>query len=184
MSYNLEQILGFKVKVTNLLDNVTQGKVYSFNSSNNTLTLLISKKSHLYSFKVIKTSFIKSLEVVGEKPVSNSLKKELIKPNHVNIDQVQKLLSHNINEMKKKDLLTGKNVNKEGQFIFDILYKTVPDTVWQGKNIVILDELEIVPPYSIKNIRSFNGSEAKSLSLVTKIVKGAWLRLESQRQHD
>lgn len=89
MSYSLEQALGFKVKITNVLDDVTVGRIYSYNSSNSTITLLESKKPHQsHQFKIIKLSFIKNLEVIGETRVKNSFKKDPIKPCEVNIEQV------------------------------------------------------------------------------------------------
>ncbi|KAG0675311.1 hypothetical protein C6P41_002262 [Kluyveromyces marxianus] len=183
MSISLENILGLKVKIANVLDNVTQGKVYSFNSSNNTITLIVSRKNKTHTFKIIKTSFIKHLELVGEKHNPSSFKKDQIKPSYVNIDRVQNRLHHSIEEAKSKEKLIGKNVTYEGQFIFDLINKTISDTRWKGKSIIVLDELEIAPPYQIKNVKPVPGKkDVKSKDLIEKIVHTAWNRLENERK--
>lgn len=184
MSINLENILGFKVRVTNVLDQVTDGKVYSFNSSNNTLTLQINKKNQQQSFKVIKCSFIKNLEVLGEKPVSNVFKRQHIKPTQVTVGRIDQLLKQRCMEQSKKNILTGKGVSKEGQFLFDLLYKTVSDTKWVDKKIAVLDEVEISPPYRVENIKTVSGSNTESANLVRRIIERGWEKLSSTNEDD
>lgn len=182
MSINLESILGFKVRVTNVLDQTTEGKIYSFNSSNSTLTLLTSKKAQPLSFKVIKCSFIKGLEVLGEKPASNTFKRQHIKPQHVNVGRIDQMLKRKIAQEKSKDVLIGKNVTKEGQFLFDLLHKTVSDTKWTDKRIIVLDEVEIVPPYKVENIKSLKGSNPESAALVKRIIQRGWEKLVNSNE--
>lgn len=178
MSINLENILGFKVRVTNVLDEVTEGKVYSFNSSNGTLTLQTNKKNQPQGFKIIKCTFIKNLEVVGEKPASNVFKRQQIKPSHINVQRIDQLLNNEIAQRKRQNVLMGKGVSAEGQFLFDLLYKTVSDTKWVGKKIVVLDDVEVLPPYRIENINSLNGPESQSAMLVKRIIERGWAKLE------
>lgn len=178
MSTNLEHILGFKVRVTNVLDEVTEGKVYSFNSSNSTLTLQTNKKNQPQTFKIIKCTFIKSLEVIGEKPATNVFKRQQIKPSHVNVQRIDQLLNKELALRKQKNFLAGKGVTKEGQFLFDLLYKTVSDTRWVEKKIVVLDDVEVLPPYKIENIKSLNGPDSQSATLVKRIIERGWEKLE------
>ncbi|AET41479.1 Lsm12p Ecym_8194 [Eremothecium cymbalariae DBVPG len=182
MSFSLEQIVGFKVKVTNVLDTVTQGKIYSYDSGNNTLTLVSSKRNQTPTFKIIKTSFIKSLEVVGERPASPGFKRDPIKPSHVHINRVTENLKVKIAECKKKELLIGKGASHEGQVVFESIHKTIPDTRWHGKSIIVLDELEVVPPYTLADVKCMNNPEVNSKELVVKIVEGAWKKLELQKK--
>ncbi|CAR29336.1 hypothetical protein ZYGR_0AD00160 [Zygosaccharomyces rouxii] len=183
MSISLENILGFKVKVVNVLDVVTEGKVYSFNSSNNTLTLQTSKKvQQPQSFKVIKCSFIKNLEVIGERPSTNLFKKQPIKPAYVHVDRVNQLLQEKMKESAKKNELSGKGVSSEGQFLFDMAYKTVSDTRWVDKNIVVLDSVEIFPPYKPENIKLINGSKAEAVTMVQRILQRGWQKLNESEE--
>ncbi|GCF00317.1 hypothetical protein ZYGM_001780 [Zygosaccharomyces mellis] len=178
MSISLENILGFKVRVANVLDVVTEGKVYSFNSSNNTLTLQTSRKAQQpQSFKVIKCSFIKSLEVIGEKPSTNLFKKQPIKPAYVHVDRVNEYLQEKLRESAKKNELIGKGVSSEAQFLFDTVYKTVSDTRWVDKDIVVLDSVEIFPPYQPENIKLINGSKSEAVTMVQRILQRGWEKL-------
>ena len=178
MSISLEHAIGFKVKVTNLLDVVTEGKIYSFNSMNNTITLQTNRKNQtVYDFKIIKCSFIKSLQVIGDKPNTNSFKKQVIKPSMVKLDRVETFLNQEIKKSNKNSLLKGKGVTPEGQIIFELIYKTIPDTRWDGKDIVILDDIKVVPPYRIDNIIKLH--ETQSINLIEKIVERGWNNIEN-----
>ncbi|CCK72006.1 Lsm12p KNAG_0I02200 [Huiozyma naganishii CBS 8797] len=178
MSVSLEHIIGFKVRVTNLLDVVTEGKIYSFNSTNNSIVLQTSKKNQApFDFKVIKCSFIKHLTVVGEKPSANSFKRQFIKPSVVHVDRVEELLRDKIAASDKQNLLRGRGISPEGQLIFDLIYKTIPDTKWVDKDIVILDDIAVVPPYHTENITTRH--ENQSVSLIERIVERGWAQMRS-----
>lgn len=104
------------------------------------------------------------------------------KPSQVDLERVNQLLNANIKDAKDREALRGKGVSSEGQFIFASLYKTMTDTKWVDKSIVVLDDVEIQPPYLVKNIKSLHEPEATSMHLVKKIVEGAWNKLESERK--
>ncbi|CAL9727903.1 hypothetical protein MOUN0_B03070 [Monosporozyma unispora] len=179
MSISLEYIVGFRVKVTNLIDVVTEGRIYAFNSGNNTITLQTNKKNQSpYDFKIIKCSFIKSLEVIGDKPNANSFKKQFMKPSLVNLDRVEDFLEKQIEVSNKNSLLKGKGVSHEGQAIFDLIYKTIPDTKWVGKDIVILDDIKVTPPYKVANIVTIH--ETQSVDLIERIVERGWANIDSE----
>lgn len=175
MSISLEHIIGFRVKITNLLDVITEGKIYSFNTSNNTITLQTSRKNQSpYSFKIIKCSFVKRLELIGEKPTANSFKRQYIKPSHVSIARVEELLNEKIAGHNTKP---GNAIPPEGHIIFDLLHKTIPDVKWQGKNI-ILGDIKIRPPYKVENMVCKNGSSKQSLAIVERIIERSWNQME------
>lgn len=180
MSVSLEYIVGFRVKITNILDVVTEGKIYSFNSAQNIITLQTNKKNQTpYQFKVIKCSFIKSLEVVGDKPSGNTFKKQFVKPSLVHLDRVEEFLRKEIEVSNKNNLLKGRGVSPEGQIIFDLIFKTVPDTKWVGKDIVILDDIKVTPPYKIDNIITIH--ETQSVHLIERIVERGWENIEKEQ---
>ncbi|EDO18582.1 hypothetical protein Kpol_1048p12 [Vanderwaltozyma polyspora DSM 70294] len=184
MSLNLENVLGFKVKVTNVLDMVTEGTVYSYNSSNNTITIQTSLKKGVGSFKIIKCSFIKSVDVIGEKPLNNTFKKQQLKPSFVNLDRVQKSLDNTLVEVTKRDVLVGKGVSKQGQAIFDALYKTFSDTRWSGKNIIVLDDVQLEPAYKLNNVKPLGDVKPETVEMIKKIVERTWERLTAEGLDD
>lgn len=185
MSISLEQIVGFKVKVTNLLDVATEGKIYSFNSSNNTLTLQTSKRNQsLYNFKVIKCSFIKHLEVVGDRPVSNQFKRQHLKPSYINTEKVEEYLNKRIIQTEKLNLARARGVSPEGQTIFDLIHKTIPDVKWVNKDIIILDDIKVSPPYKVNNITPLHDAKSQSLSLIERILEKGWSQMDMNNDND
>ncbi|KAL3230522.1 hypothetical protein RNJ44_00971 [Nakaseomyces bracarensis] len=183
MSINLEQALGFRVRITNVLHDVVEGKVYSYNSTSNTLTIQLPKRTQTTpSFKIIKCSFIKTLEVIGDKPSYNSFKKQQIKPSLVNIDRVQTLLNSRIASSKKEMDMKKRGITREAQYVFDALSRTVSDTRWDGKNIVVLDDIIIAPPYKIENICSLSEHSNQSLNLIHRIIEKSWKDLENNKK--
>uniref|UniRef100_A0A8C4KIF8 LSM12 homolog n=1 Tax=Dromaius novaehollandiae TaxID=8790 RepID=A0A8C4KIF8_DRONO len=61
-------------------------------------------------------------------------------------------------------------VSLEGQQLFQTIHKTIKDCKWQEKNIVVMEEVVIAPPYQVENCK---GKEGSALSHVRKIVSGA-----------
>ncbi|XP_043359427.1 protein LSM12 homolog isoform X2 [Dermochelys coriacea] len=59
-------------------------------------------------------------------------------------------------------------VSLEGQQLFQTIHKTIKDCKWQEKNIVVMEDVVIAPPYQVENCK---GKEGSALSHVRKIVK-------------
>ncbi|KAK2110710.1 hypothetical protein P7K49_010456 [Saguinus oedipus] len=57
-------------------------------------------------------------------------------------------------------------VSLEGQQLFQTIHKTIKDCKWQEKNIVVMEEVVITPPYQVENCK---GKEGSALSHVRKI---------------
>lgn len=58
---------------------------------------------------------------------------------------------------------------------------SIKDCKWQEKNIIVMDDVVISPPYQVENCR---GKEGSALSHVRKIVSMTWnhaVRCESGR---
>ncbi|CCD25605.1 Lsm12p NDAI_0F02870 [Naumovozyma dairenensis CBS 421] len=191
MSVNLTHILGWRVRITNILDTVTEGRIYSFNSSNNTITLDTttstkknkikkSKETNLHDFKIIKCLFIKHLEVIDDKSKKQSGFGN-IKPSYINIDRIDQLLKDQIAKASIKEGLLNRGVTEEGQFIFNLIHKTISDTKWGSKSnsIIILGDIEISSPYKVDNIKCLHESDSNSknsLNLIVKIVQNGWAK--------
>ncbi|TNN03259.1 hypothetical protein fugu_000288 [Takifugu bimaculatus] len=58
-------------------------------------------------------------------------------------------------------------VSVEGQQLFQTIHKTIKDCKWQEKNIIVMDDVVISPPYQAENCK---GKEGSALSHVRKIV--------------
>jgi len=177
---DLQHILGFRVKITNLIDGVTEGKIYSFNSSNGTITLQTAKKGNsIFSFKVIKFSFIKRLDVIDKLSQNNMLGKQQLNPNYVNIERIRNLLRDVLDDQTPFVENIDYQITHEGKTIFDILSNTLPQIEWKGRDIIALQYIKILYPYNIENIIQLEESDNNnSLQLVKKIVERGWTQIK------
>ncbi|XP_078501356.1 protein LSM12 [Lissotriton helveticus] len=89
-------------------------------------------------------------------------------------------------KMEKEEKLSqayaiSAGVSVDGQQLFQTIHKTIKDCKWQEKNIVVLEEVIISPPYQVDNCK---GKEGSLLSHVRKIVDKHFRDVESQKvQH-
>ncbi|XP_010011400.1 PREDICTED: protein LSM12 homolog, partial [Nestor notabilis] len=68
-------------------------------------------------------------------------------------------------------------VSLEGLF-FPSTRRNIKDCKWQEKNIVVMEEVVIAPPYQVENCK---GKEGSALSHVRKIVEKHFRDVESQK---
>jgi hypothetical protein len=58
-----------------------------------------------------------------------------------------------------------------GQTVFDLLLKACKDVSWKGESIIVLDSIQVDPPYAQENCKLLQeGSGKGSLDRVQKIV--------------
>nr|XP_015217715.1 PREDICTED: protein LSM12 homolog isoform X2 [Lepisosteus oculatus] len=99
------------------------------------------------------------------------------------------LASLNVNKLanrartEKEDKLSqayaiSAGVSLEGQQLFQTIHKTIKDCKWQEKNIIVMDDVVIAPPYQVENCK---GKEGSALSHVRKIVEKHFRDVESQK---
>ncbi|TRY92134.1 hypothetical protein DNTS_031450 [Danionella cerebrum] len=69
-------------------------------------------------------------------------------------------------------------VSIEGQQLFQTIHKTIKECKWQEKNILVMEEVLISPPYQVDNCK---GKEGSALSHVRKIVEKHFRDAESQK---
>ncbi|KAJ3249559.1 protein with role in RNA processing [Chytriomyces hyalinus] len=64
----------------------------------------------------------------------------------------------------------GVNVSKRAQDIFNALDKTLP-TRWKGDAIIVLDEVMIMAPYGIDDVRGITPTSATAVDRVQKVLE-------------
>ncbi|KAM4691621.1 protein LSM12 [Rhinophrynus dorsalis] len=69
-------------------------------------------------------------------------------------------------------------VSLDGQQLFQTIHKTIKDCKWQEKNIVVMEEVVISPPYQVENCK---GKEGRALTHVCKIVEKHFRDMENQK---
>ncbi|XP_031792521.1 protein LSM12 homolog isoform X1 [Piliocolobus tephrosceles] len=90
---------------------------------------------------------------------------------------VSKLASKARTEKEEK-LSQAYAISADGQQLFQTIHKTIKDCKWQEKNIVVMEEVVITPPYQVENCK---GKEGSALSHVGKIVEKHFRDVESQK---
>lgn len=175
-----------RVKVTNILDNTVTGRVYSFCQITNTITLAedqpqeAGKKQKQASgsdYRVIKTSFIKDVTVL-DKPKGVNKGGNLTKAfgnmepgiGPVSINAARKREQEAVKKARELRITQGVGVTREGQMIFDAIYKTLPCR-WHEKSIIVFDEVRVDPPYTTDTCMA-DSPNSSALELVKKIVRG------------
>lgn len=171
----------------NILDLETVGTVYSYIATPSTLVIQVPSQTAVgpsYNYKVLRTSNIKSLEIL-----SKSIDKtKVAQIAEVDSAQIPKVVKRNTEAVELRNNTINSNVSKEGQHIFNAVYKTMPNVRWDGVSIVILDEVQIDPPYGIDSVKSIlpnhddEDEESDAIRLIKKIVDGVWLKFENEKK--
>lgn len=170
----------------NILDIETIGTVYSYIAVPSTLILQVPTQTATgasNNYKVLRTSNIKSLEVLSK----NIDSKVVAKITDVDSSQVPQIIKRNTEGVQLKRKTQNDRATKEGQHIFNAVYKTMPNVRWKETSIIILDEVQIDAPYSIDSIKSIVQNadpkeETDAIRLVKKIVDGVWLKFENEQK--
>jgi hypothetical protein len=91
----------------------------------------------------------------------------------VSEDDLRKLEAQHRAMTEKAKASIGKNVTPIGQAIFDALSKTMP-CEWEGKNIRVMHDVMIEPPYASSSCRSNNRA---MLDRIKKVLDGEHRKL-------
>ncbi|ODV97790.1 hypothetical protein PACTADRAFT_47641 [Pachysolen tannophilus NRRL Y-2460] len=218
MSFNLSNCIGLKVKVVTTIDTSFQGTIYSYDPSSSLLILSLdefsktqlpdkfklahqqSVRSSAKNFKVLKCTFIKSIQVLNKKQSLKAINKNSsenteslstssspslgpassgdivipLSPASLQRNYGKSALDYtNYSNLNK--ILTGqlnKN-NYKGVEIFKKLYKILPQgEVKFSKNddITVFDTITIKYPYD--KIENENCKDEDQLAYIKKIVSG------------
>lgn len=163
----------------------TVGTIYSYNIQPSSLIIQIPHQTAVgasYNYKVLRTSNIKSLEVLSKDIDSKKVAKIL----EIDSTQIPQIIKRNTDAAELSKRTQNEKATKEGQAIFNAVYKTMPNVRWKGVAIVILDEVQIDPPYGIDAVKSIlpdkDTEESDAIKLVKKIVDGVWRKFESEQK--
>lgn len=168
MNLVLADILGYRVRITNMLDIVTEGTIYTFNPNNATLVLQTSRGlNETYSFKIIKCSFIKRIEHLFN-GYNNHLRSQ-----DISIDDIISSLN-DISNMSQ-------NITTEGKSIYELLSTTISDVEWNGNTIIVLKNIKITHPYKVPNVIPLERQHNNSLILIKKIIERGWRQIDEDK---
>ncbi|KAH3686350.1 hypothetical protein WICPIJ_002712 [Wickerhamomyces pijperi] len=182
----LENIIGqdfIRVKVINTFDTEYTGTIYTYNATPGTLVLETPGSNPTLkanNYKVIRTSHIKSLQVINNTTTAKSVSIQPIATSHI-----PKIIKANEENSLLINKTRNSRVSKNGQFVFDTVYKRMPTVRWgPNHSIIVLDEVKIEEPYTSMAIKPLKGAEVNDdlVELLKRIVDDVWHKIDNERK--
>jgi hypothetical protein len=143
-----------------------EGIVFTVDLVNSTLILQVSK-----GFSIISIPHVKSIKVLDVPKVP------IVNLKNLPLEKLLLREEMNLALMKLENNKIGIGVSVRGQLIFDELSKTLP-TYWSNTDIIVLDEIIIVDPYTSESCSTLKGSSESSLVRVRKVLTNILTKLE------
>lgn len=157
--------IGSIVSCTTCYNQKIQGEVLAFDEGTKMLAIkssAASGKRDVHDIRMVNLSFVSHIKVTKE---CNDPPPPLTS---ISIQKIQSRLRQNLDEKRRQVNYIGIGVTPEGQRAFNSIVKTLNEVRWNGKDIVVMDEVKIVPPYGPENC---TGKEGQLLSHVKKILQ-------------
>lgn len=145
---------------------VYKGEVMAFDSIIKAIILKCPStcnRSSLNDVHIFNLTKLKDLKVIHQN------KEAVLDPPSLNL---QRLTNRQRDQLeRKKRLVMGfrSGISPEGQKLFQAIAKTMDDITWHGKNIVVMKEVTITPPYQSDSVKG--NQDSKALKHVRKIVE-------------
>uniref|UniRef100_A0A8C1X1H4 LSM12 homolog a n=1 Tax=Cyprinus carpio TaxID=7962 RepID=A0A8C1X1H4_CYPCA len=167
--------VGSHVSCITCLGQRLQGEVVAFDYPSKMLTLKCapsSGKPNLSDVVLVNLAYVSDVDVITDRaetppPLASLNFNKLV--NRARAEKEEKLL---------QAYAVSAGVSVEGQQLFQAIHKTIKDCKWQEKNIIVMDDVVISPPYQVDNCK---GKEGSALSHVRKIVEKYFRDMESQK---
>ncbi|KAL2078658.1 hypothetical protein ACEWY4_026343 [Coilia grayii] len=167
--------VGSHVSCLTCLGQRLQGEVVAFDYQSKMLTLKCassSGKPNLSDVVLINLAYVSEVDIINDRTET---------PPPLASLNISKLASRARTE--KEDKLSqayaiSAGVSIEGQQLFHTIHKTIKDCKWQEKNIIVMDDVVISPPYQVDNCK---GKEGSALSHIRKIVEKHFRDAEGQK---
>ncbi|KAI8621059.1 anticodon-binding domain-containing protein [Chytriomyces sp. MP71] len=95
----------------------------------------------------------------------------------INLQKIQHRRQAAIAAERESVKKIGVNVSKHAQDIFNALDKTMP-TRWKGDAIIVLDEVMIMAPYRIDDVRGITPTSGSAVDRVQKVLEQVLIKLK------
>lgn len=141
-----------------------QGEVFAFDSASDTVLIHQQGSTPFHSnLRFLKVAYLKSVQT-GASPGRPVAPLPTVDAQRCKDREVKALQAAQAEAAK-----TGVGVSNEAQQVFDALSKTMP-CQWKQQNIVILNEVELSPPYGLDNCSTEHSHNVTTLERVKKVV--------------
>ncbi|XP_013773001.1 protein LSM12 homolog [Limulus polyphemus] len=143
-----------------------EGEVVAFDHQTKMLMLKCPSstgKGNLSDINIVNLNFVEDVVVKKE---ANSNPPPLP---HLNIEKLNNRANAQIEERQRLRTALASGVSPEGLKLFLAITKTINEVTWQGKNIVVMNQVTISPPYRPEDCKGKGDNNA--LTHVKKIVE-------------
>ncbi|CUM66058.1 uncharacterized protein PRCAT00003712001 [Priceomyces carsonii] len=192
MSFSgLDQVINLRVKVTTFLDETITGSIYTFSSTHEVLVLkiIVNKNTKTKSYRIINTSFVKSIQVLPPIPKKYTNWKDNEKNSFKDLKNISvEDLEHKIETALSGDQRISPDQGAKSSRLASKLYLKFCNLYgkehvkWAGNdNIVLFDELKVSRPFTKSNIQ-FLVKNSKFIENVLKVLSQFWLEADDGRK--
>ncbi|XP_064456828.1 protein LSM12 homolog A-like [Ornithodoros turicata] len=160
--------LGSVVSCKTCYNQVIEGEVLAFDQHTKTVMLKCSSssgKANVSNVRMVNLSFVSELSVKKEAGLHQPPP-----PQPLNIEKLNLRAKQNIEERHRLAEAVAAGVSSDGIHLFLAIRKTIDDVSWQGKNIIVMNQVTISPPYRPENCKGKTENE-HSVSHIRKIVE-------------
>ncbi|XP_029641452.1 protein LSM12 homolog [Octopus sinensis] len=168
-------IVGSRISCTTVYNEKLEGEVAAFDIGTKLLIIksnATSGNSNLHDMKLINLDYVKDVIVLAD------AKEQPPQLMPLNLAKLTSRIRQNVDSKKERVNHVGVGVSAEGQAVFDAIIKTIAETKWKGKNIIVMETVEITPPYGMENCHGPDGNQI--LNHVKKIVHKHMSKIDSQ----
>ncbi|KAL3147660.1 hypothetical protein ABBQ32_002413 [Trebouxia sp. C0010 RCD-2024] len=166
----IDWVVGCNVTVQTKNEEV-QGEVFAYDKGSNTVLIRQQGSTPFHSnLRLLKASYIKNVNNVL--PPAQPVEPLPL----VDMQRCRDRESKALQAAQAEAAKTGIGVSTEAQQVFDALSKTMP-CHWRQQSIIILNEVELQPPYGLSNCSTENPSDLATLERVKKVLTAERQRL-------
>ena len=148
-----------------------EGEVVAFDYQTKILFLKCPSKSgkaNVQDMKMINLDFVE--DVVIKKEVTTPANgTQSLTP--LNIEKLSGRAKQHVKERQRLANALSSGVSNEGVKLYLAITKTITEVTWQGKNIVVMNQVTITPPYRPENCKPIGKSDGDAVNHVRRIVE-------------
>jgi len=160
--------IGMKICATTYHGQKIQGEVVAFDIASKMLALKslpVSGKANVHDMNLLNLNLISNLVVLEEAP------SEPPPPPKLNLAKIDSRVRANKEAKNQAINYIGINVSPEGQSLLHTIARTMNEVRWDGADILVMDQVRIVPPYTAEHIIPLRHDQAESTKALLKHIR-------------
>ncbi|XP_054724547.1 protein LSM12-like [Uloborus diversus] len=148
-----------------------EGEVIAFDYQTKILFLKCPSKSgktNVHDMRMINLDFVEDVVIKKEVTTPSNGTQSLMP---LNIEKLSGRAKQHVKERQRLVSALSSGVSNEGVKLFLAITKTISEVTWQGKNIVVMNQVTITPPYRPENCKPIGKGDGDAVNHVRRIVE-------------